>query len=207
MDVVLHGFGALAVACRGFDDGVSLFTVACDPALDLPLFPGLKPALDYWECKRAGRLMPGRDDLDPGEMVEFLPRIMLADVEHAPLRFRYRLCGTGICHVNPFDPTHLTADALLPRAYGALIHGQYAGVLATGLPALHLNVFDNHDRYHSYAHLILPLSRDHTTIDMIMTVDSANQDQAKMMNLLVQLQRRAGIELGDFYLIPANRAT
>ena len=207
MEATLHGFGALAVACRGFDDGVNLFTVVCDPAQDLPLFPGLKPALDYWESKRAGRRLPGRDDIDPAEMIDFLPRVMLADVEHEPLRFRYRVCGTGICHVHPGDPTYLTADQLQPPSYGELIHGQYVDVLLTGRPALHLNVFDDQDRYRSYAHLILPLSRDHTDVDMIMTVDSLTQDQAKMMGLLVQLQRRAGIELGEFYLGPPNRTT
>lgn len=207
MEAILQGFGALAIACRDFGSGVKLFTVACDPASDLALFPDLQPALGYWHDKRNGRRMPGRNDIDPGEMVEFLPRIMLADVEREPMRFRYRLCGTGICHVHPSDPTHLAADELLPPAYGELVNGQYLEVVRTGRPALHLNVFDTHDRYRSYAHLILPLSRDQDEVDMILSVDSQAQDQARMMNLLIQLQRRAGVELGDFYLGAPNRTT
>ncbi len=204
---VLKGFGALAVTRREFADGVHLFTAVGDLDRDLQLFPDLGCALAYWNHKRAGREAPCRDDLDPSEMVEFLPRVMLADIERDPLRFRYRLCGTGICHVHPGDATRLAADELQPPAYGELVHAQYLEVLQSRQPALHLNVFDNQDRYRSYAHLILPLSRDQGTIDMIMTVDSQAQDQAKMMQLLVQLQRGAGIELGDFYLLPPNRTT
>ncbi|MBL9035304.1 MAG: hypothetical protein JNN33_11100 [Rhodospirillaceae bacterium] len=94
-----------------------------------------------------------------------------------------------------------------PRSYGLLIHTHYFGVLQNRRQALHLNVFETQDCYRSYAHLILPLSCGHDAVDMIMTVDSPTQDQAKMMNLLVELQRRDGIELGEFYLGAANRTT
>ncbi len=204
---VLKGFGALAVTRREFADGVHLFTTACELSRDLALFPDLGGALAYWNGKQGTREIPRRDDLYPGEMVEFLPRVMLADVERDPLRFRYCLCGTGICHVHPFDPTHLAADELHPPTCGELVHAQYLEVLQSRQSALHLNVFDNDDRHRSYAHLILPLSRDRDAVDMIMTVDSQAQDQAKMMQLLVELQRGAGIGLGDFYLLPPNRTT
>lgn len=193
----MRALGALPVAWRHFDAGVNLFTVVCDLSQDLPLFPDLDLALDYWQRKRAGNIMPGRRDIDPAEMHDFLSRVMLADVEHNPLRFRYRVAGTGVCHVHPGDATGLRTDQLLPLPYGELIHQQYAGVVRTRKPALHLNLFDNHDSYHSYAHLILPLGRDHELVDMILTVDSRGQDQAEMMNVLIDLQRRAGIEPGS----------
>lgn len=199
--------GALALIRCDLPDRVRLFTAAGDRARDLPLFPDLMRVQEYWDAKRGARAMPGRDDLDPSEMVEFLSRVMLADVERNPLRFRYRLCGTGICKVHPGNATHLAADELQPPAYGALVHAQYEEVLRTGRPALHLNVFDDQDRYRSYAHLILPLSRNGIEIDMIMTVDSEAQDQAKMMNLLAQLQRRSEAEPSNFYLLPTNRTT
>lgn len=205
--MVLMAPGASAMIRCDLPDRVLLFTSAGDLERDLPLFPDLVHALEYWDAKRGSRAMPSRDDLDPAEMVEFLPRIMLADVEHQPLRFRYRLCGTGICRVHPGNATRLAADELQPPAYGALVHAQYQDVLQTGRPALHLNVFDDQNRYRSYAHLILPLSRGGTAIDMIMTVDSEAQDQAKIMHLLGQLQRRAGADFANFYIPPANRTT
>ena len=206
MAAQMQGFGALSVTRRDFADGNQLFTAPCDLDRGRVLFPDLARVLDYWNAKRGNRLMPSRDHLDPAEMVDFLPRIMLAKVEQ-PLRFRYRLCGTGVCPVHPADQTGLAADELQPPAYGQWIHGQYAEVLRTRSPALHLNVFDTDDRYRSYAHLILPLSHDEVSVDMIMTVDSLAQDKVKMMELLVQLQRNAGIDLGDFYLLSPNRTT
>lgn len=191
------GFGAVPVSWSNFDAGVHLFTVACDLSRDLWMFPGLEIALDYWERKRAGQPMPGRQDIDPVEMHDFLSRVTLADVERNPMRFRYRVCGTGVCHVHPGDATGLWADELLPTPYGDLIHEQYFEVLRTRQPAMHLNLFDSNDYYRSYAHLVLPLSRNHDSVDMILSIDSIAQDKAEMMGLLIQLQRRVGIEPGS----------
>lgn len=182
---------------REFDIDSRLFTVTCDVDRDLPLFPSLTGALRYWNGKRGDRDLPDRTDIDPLEMGAFLPRVMLAAVEQAPLRFRYRLAGTGICRVHPGDPTGRAADDLQPLAYGVLVHQQYAAALASRRPALHLNLFDNQERYRSYAHLILPLTQGGHDVAMLMTVDSLAQDQAKMMSLLIQLQHRAAAERGE----------
>lgn len=186
----MQGVKPLQVGWRSFETGVHLFTTELHIPDDLSLFPGLQGAYEHWQSKRGQREFAGRGDLDPVEMREFLPRIMLADLTRDPLRFRYRLCGTGICHVHKGDPTGLAADELQPTHYGALIHSQYEGMLNNRRPTAHLNVFSNADRYKSYAHIILPLSRGGSDIDMVMTVDSLLQDQAEMMNVLKQLQER-----------------
>lgn len=53
-----------------------------------------RQAYEYYLSKKAGRTMPSRNDLEPVEMVAFLPHIILLDVSHEPLDFRYRLVGT-----------------------------------------------------------------------------------------------------------------
>lgn len=53
-----------------------------------------RQAYAYYLSKRAGRAMPSRNDLDPVEMVGFLPHTILLEVSHEPLDFRYRLVGT-----------------------------------------------------------------------------------------------------------------
>lgn len=75
--------------------------------------------------------------------------------------------------------------------YSAMLHEQRFDVVRTRRPAMHLNVFDSHDHYRAYTHLLLPLARSRNT-DMILSVDSIAQDKAEMMELLVYLQRRAG---------------
>ncbi len=53
-------------------------------------------ALAYWQRIRANRAMPSRADLNPGDIPKLLPFIILMDVLHDPLDFRYRLIGTEI---------------------------------------------------------------------------------------------------------------
>ena len=48
-----------------------------------------------WDGKRQGRGIPARADFDPLEIPpHILPGILLIDVAHDPLHFRYRLVGT-----------------------------------------------------------------------------------------------------------------
>jgi hypothetical protein len=187
----MQGVKPLQVGWRSFETGVHLFTTELRVPDDLGLIPGLQGAYEYWQGKRGARPFAARAALDPVEMREFLPRIMLADITRDPLRFRYRLCGTGICYAHTGgDPTGLAVDELEPAQYGALIHTQYDDMLKKRAPVAHLNVFSSADRYKSYAHIILPLSRGGEDIDMLMTVDSLIQDQAEMMTVLKQLQDR-----------------
>lgn len=44
---------------------------------------------------RDGRL-PARTDIDPTNFKRILPNVILADIEPAPFRVRYRLCGTRV---------------------------------------------------------------------------------------------------------------
>lgn len=62
--------------------------------------PGvIDQALEYWNRLRAGRPMPTRADLSPGDIPKLLPYVILMEVLHGPLDFRYRLIGTEIDRV------------------------------------------------------------------------------------------------------------
>lgn len=50
----------------------------------------------YWQSKCQGADLPSRDDLDPLEIPDLLPHVILLDVRHEPRDFRYRLIGTGV---------------------------------------------------------------------------------------------------------------
>lgn len=63
---------------------------------------------DYWKAKRrAPDVVPMRADLDPTELRDLLPNILIAEVLRDPLRFRYRLVGTRIVEFNSLDFTGL----------------------------------------------------------------------------------------------------
>lgn len=133
-----------------------------------PLYPDLASVLDYWDAKRGARLAPCRADIEPLDLVQVLPRIMLADVTHDPLDFRYRLSGTGIANVHGAELTGLAPRDLMPPEYGRLIDRHYRQCVLERRPLMHLILLDLMDRSRAYARLLLPLSNDGDI--------SANQD-------------------------------
>lgn len=146
---------------------------------DLPRYPDLCLALDYWKGKKGDRVAPARADIDPVDIPRLLPRIMLVDVERTDsgeAEFRYRLSGTGIRSVHGYDATGLRPRDLTPEAYGKLIHAHYRAAVEARQPLAHVIVMITNKKQRSYARLILPLSEDGETINMLMTVDSGTQN-------------------------------
>ncbi|MEZ5832313.1 MAG: PAS domain-containing protein [Dongiaceae bacterium] len=64
----------------------------------------------YWRGKIKDGRLPGRDDIDPAEMVPLLPDIVLLDVEWDPFRCRVRLRGTRAEQFRPKDTTSKYLD-------------------------------------------------------------------------------------------------
>jgi hypothetical protein len=141
-----------------------------------PFYPDLIEVLDYWQRKRGERLAPSRSDIEPLDLIHVLPRIMLADVLSDPLGFRYRLSGTGIASVHGEELTGLAPLDLKPVEYGQLIDRHYRQCVFERRPLLHLIILDLAHRSRAYARLLLPLSNDGDQVNMLMAVDSANQD-------------------------------
>lgn len=67
--------------------------------------PRIRRAYEYWDSKRHGRRMPARADIDPSEIRDLLPGIILIDVAYDPLRLTYRLVGTDEVEARGYDPT------------------------------------------------------------------------------------------------------
>lgn len=146
--------------------------------------------LAYWEDKRGRSFAPRRADIDPIDLVEALPRIMLVDVlPSVPLDFRYRLSGTGICDVHGVNHTNKRPRDLMPPEYGALIHAHYSDCVERRVPLLHLIVLDIDDRELSYARLLLPLSEDGTTVTMLMATDSKEQNSRALKDYFSAISR------------------
>ena len=139
-------------------------------------YPDLMRALAYWRQKKSIGFAPSRTNIDPVDLVEFLPRLMLADVLQDPLDFRYRLAGTGISNVHGKEMTGKRPRDLEPVAYGELIHEHYSAAVLRREPILHLIMLDTLQRERSYARLLLPLSADGSSVTMLMAIDSKEQD-------------------------------
>jgi hypothetical protein len=140
-----------------------------------PAYPDLVALLSYWNQKRGSRFAPPRSAIDPGEFVSVLPHVKLVDVLRAAdgtLDFRFRLAGTAIGSILGTELTRLRPLDLQPPQFGALVHEHYAQCVRERRPLLHKVEIDSVRRIHSYARLLLPLSSDGETVDMLMTVDS-----------------------------------
>ena len=91
----------------------------------------------YWQGKRQGRLLPSRADIDPTEIKDLLPQIILVRIEHDPLRVKYAVIGTASAEAAGFDYTGRYLDEV---SYGDgraavehLVEG-YLRCVETGTP-------------------------------------------------------------------------
>jgi hypothetical protein len=128
----------------------------------------LQQLYDYWQEKRAGRIFPARRDLAPIEFQFVLGNVVLIDVTHDPLRFRFRLVGTNIVYHEGIDPTGLYLDEL-PLVEGRqVLDSAYRHVVAAREPVRNIRERILDGRTRRFEALLLPLSSDDKTVDMIM---------------------------------------
>lgn len=132
--------------------------------------PSVRDIYAYWDGKRRGRRMPSRADLDPAEMVPFLPSLILVDVVSIePLSLTYRLVGTREVEARGRDPTNGTvADNFYCRSREDAL-ANYRDVIERRAP-----LFDHglkkspHSRLREHGSIFLPLSQDDEVVNKIM---------------------------------------
>ncbi len=132
----------------------------------------LQRALSYWESKRGSRLMPARRDLDPIDIPDLLAFVVLTDVTHDPLDFRYRLVGTGVVARSADDYTGMRLADLPGKGPGSMLWELRAAVVREQRPML-----DDQTPYVGPAKNVrhireihMPLSADGKQVDMIFSV-------------------------------------
>jgi hypothetical protein len=130
----------------------------------------------YWKAKAGKRRMPARADIDPVDLVPYLPSIMLVDVHAANTadsslaHYVYRLVGTREVEMRGSDPT---GKPVATHCYGGmrdLALQNYDSVVRSRAPVLDCNDDDVqiHDRYEDLHCVFLPLSSDGENVDMVL---------------------------------------
>lgn len=125
--------------------------------------------LRYWEFIRGERIWPLRRDLNPMDIVEHLPNVMILGVERDPLDFVYRLTGTLIdenmqgplkgCRVS--DLAHQAG----PGEYWEMLRQ----VAERGLPCTRpMPYVGPHKDFKRCELVALPLSADGTCVDQVL---------------------------------------
>lgn len=155
----------------GNSDGIFGSAPPGDPDWLDTLHPDAVSVYRYWRGRAGHRRMPARSDIDPADLVRYLPSLMLVDVDRSCARpaYVYRLVGTREVAVRGRDPTGKPVDT---HCFGHSLSDaleNYDQVVATRAPWIdlaHLLSFDamilDRDK------LFLPLGREDHTVEMIM---------------------------------------
>jgi hypothetical protein len=136
---------------------------------------GLEPLLRYWERKRGARRMPRRADIDPAEMIAFLPAVMLVDVVADQRRYVYRLVGTREVQARGRDPTGRPVGEAFIGSSRESVLANYDHVSLTCAPHIDLKtVITTGDRLDNSHVIFLPLSEDGETVSQILVYTDFN---------------------------------
>jgi hypothetical protein len=124
---------------------------------------------EYWELKRGERAMPSRADIDPAEIVSYLPSIVMVDVLSADrLELRYRLAGTLETEARGYDPTGRSVSDSFQGTSSIDVLENYRLVIARRRP-----VFDTacvpttQQRLLEKGTILLPLSDDGENVNIV----------------------------------------
>lgn len=133
----------------------------------------------YWDSKRLRpdgtlRAMPARSDLDPVEMKPWLPHIQLIDVlppeGGQPRRMIYRLVGETDVAFRGYNPTGRSVEEGLVGFSAEETLRNYELVIDHHLPVYDRAEYVSRSGYHrSQEGLLLPLSDDDRTVNMVIT--------------------------------------
>lgn len=131
---------------------------------------------EYWDAKRGTRRMPSRADIDPIEMVAFLPHVVLMDVLRDakpgwPLDFRYRLLGTTVENHMSRRYTGLHLSDMPHQQPDSQLWRNFARTVERRQPQMNrVPYVGPHQDFLSLVDLILPLSADGNQVDMLMSI-------------------------------------
>ena len=131
--------------------------------------PALQRLHADWEARRRGRELPARADFDPLDLRYILGYLNVVEVLRDPVRFRYRLFGTGMVRHTGVEMTGRLVGDYPDPAVAEHVHRRYAETMTLRRPTVvqHRRPPAN-DRTLLYESLVLPLSSDGAEIDMLM---------------------------------------
>jgi hypothetical protein len=93
--------------------------------------PRVRALHRYWQSKCFDASLPARTSIDPTEIPQLLPYLVIAEIEAAPMRVRYRLVGTRVVEDHGADFTNryledcnFAVEPLLRECYRQLVETQ-----------------------------------------------------------------------------------
>ncbi|MFD2207126.1 PAS domain-containing protein [Kiloniella antarctica] len=148
------------------------FTGLCELPEKASNEESFKTLYDYWCAISPGNgLLPGRQHLNPAEIIEILGRIALVDVsfDNGKYDFHYRLWGSFLTEIIGKDCTGKFISELFPPENLPLVQNAFESVVETACPHYWEVAWGVEERDHvGYKRLLLPLAEDGTKVNMIL---------------------------------------
>ena len=129
--------------------------------------PMLLRAHTYWQTIRGAKTMPCRADLDPLDIPDLLPYVILLDVLMPDGRLKVRLVGTFVVAMYDGDYTGMYLDEVDFGGIRSKVLADYAGAVRAAAP-----VFSDHGfrslngGLFDIERVILPISEDGERVSM-----------------------------------------
>ena len=131
--------------------------------------PKLRRLYRDWSERRRGRSMPSRADFDVLDLRYILGDLNLLDVLRDPLRFRFRVHGSNAVARLGFDLTGKTIDGYPDPDYRRIVREHFSAAVRSKAPQrIVRDPYRIRDRVLRWEGLILPLSADGNTVDMLL---------------------------------------
>ncbi|HTZ79356.1 MAG TPA: PAS domain-containing protein [Stellaceae bacterium] len=135
--------------------------------------PRLRHLHDYWRSVHPpGGGLPGRQHIDPCDLVPLLRWIWMMDVRRDPLRFRYRLVGTEQVNVMGRDFTGRWLDEAHEQFLSSVSHAQYVTSVERG----EIGYLKGSPPYHvtkdflQVERLLVPLAANGEDVDILLAL-------------------------------------
>ena len=130
--------------------------------------PQLRRLYDWWLGHHVDGKPPSRRQVDPFDLKFLLGNLMIIDVAHDPLRFRFRLIGTNLASRMERDWTGRPLDTYPGAEFREHLRKSYEDAVRGGRPVANSRRLLVDGRYYRYDGLILPLSSDGQMIDALL---------------------------------------
>lgn len=173
--------------------------------------PLLRELYAYWLARRGTRFAPARRDIDPLDLPRLLPHLLLTEVvtQAGPngtprRRYRYRLAGTEVERHFGCSMGGRWIDELMQGRYRTYVLDLYERVIASRRPLYSQSIYGRLGLERRAGmvtkRLMLPLSGDGETIDMLLSGQTFQQPGAALDATVLA-------EQGDFEAVaPEERA-
>lgn len=124
-------------------------------------------------------------------MLKILGNIMMIEVTHDPVNFRYALFGTDIAASYGYEMTGKSVRELKPEGMNDLVWSLYEEALDARVPLVHAIGIETPTKRVEFERVTLPLSSDGQTIDRFVSVSDYTAEFQNIIRELIEMPRAA----------------